>query len=173
MHQKFSEAASLICADFCNSFALLLKVWEEMRANGSHAVLNKARQAATRICNSWRCPRGQDQCRIQNQFNWDSNRLSSSNSHERRGYASHLYILINSFRHLLLNVSDWKCQMRIYDQSVEDEPEGSILLNIFWPQNDMPDASCGDVIIVFSVKVSLTLTMYNAHPRNQSLGSTL
>ncbi|KAF5126012.1 hypothetical protein E5D57_010706 [Metarhizium anisopliae] len=48
---------------------------------------------------------------------------------------------------------DWKCQMRIYDQSVEDEPEGSILLNIFWPQNDMPDASCGDVIIVFSVKV--------------------
>lgn len=63
--------------------------------------------------------------------------------------------------------------MRIYDQSVEDEPEGSILLNIFWPQTDMPDASCGDVIIVFSVKVSLTLTMYDAHPRNQSLGSTL
>ncbi|KAG8416912.1 hypothetical protein J3459_013523 [Metarhizium acridum] len=43
--------------------------------------------------------------------------------------------------------------MRIYDQSVEDECDESILLNIFWPQNDMPDASCGDVIIVFSARV--------------------
>ncbi|KHN94593.1 telomere-binding alpha subunit central domain-containing protein [Metarhizium album ARSEF 1941] len=70
-----------------------------MHANGNNTVGNKARQAARRICNNW------------------------------------------------------KCQMRIYDQSVQDEPDESVLLNIFWPQNDMPDASCGDVIIVFSARV--------------------
>ncbi|TWU78337.1 hypothetical protein ED733_008545 [Metarhizium rileyi] len=48
---------------------------------------------------------------------------------------------------------DWKCQMRIYDQSVEDDPNESILLNVFWPQDDMPDARCGDVIVTFSAKV--------------------
>ncbi|KAG6081851.1 hypothetical protein E4U33_006365 [Claviceps sp. LM78 group G4] len=49
--------------------------------------------------------------------------------------------------------TDWKCQMRIYDESVQDDPESSVSLNIFWPEADMPDARCGDVIIVFSAKV--------------------
>lgn len=47
--------------------------------------------------------------------------------------------------------------MKIYDQSVEDEPDYHLLLNVFWPENDMPDARCGDVIIVFSARVSLAL----------------
>lgn len=47
--------------------------------------------------------------------------------------------------------------MKIYDQSVEDEPDHSILLNIFWPETDMPDARCGDVIIAFALRVSLAL----------------
>lgn len=43
--------------------------------------------------------------------------------------------------------------MRIYDQSVQDENDASISFNIFWPEADMPEARCGDVIIVFSAKV--------------------
>lgn len=43
--------------------------------------------------------------------------------------------------------------MRIYDQSVQDEPDSSVTFNIFWPEADMPDARCGDVIIAFSAKV--------------------
>lgn len=63
---------------------------------------------------------------------------------------------------------DWKCQMRIYDQSVEDEPDESVLLNIFWPQGDMPDARSGDVVIAFGVKVSLTLVPPHAQQSNNN-----
>lgn len=53
-----------------------------------------------------------------------------------------------------LTAADWKCQMRIYDQSVQDDPDAAVLLNIFRPENEMPDARRGDVVIVFAAKVS-------------------
>ncbi|PNY29712.1 Uncharacterized protein TCAP_00370, partial [Tolypocladium capitatum] len=48
---------------------------------------------------------------------------------------------------------DWKCQIRIFDQSVEYDGRESLMLNIFWPQENMPDAGCGDVIAIFAAKV--------------------
>ncbi|KAM4056090.1 ssDNA-binding domain of telomere protection protein [Hirsutella rhossiliensis] len=49
--------------------------------------------------------------------------------------------------------TDWKCQMRFYDQSVEDDDNESLLVNIFRPESDMPDASCGDVVAILAAKV--------------------
>ncbi|POR35047.1 Uncharacterized protein TPAR_04760 [Tolypocladium paradoxum] len=49
--------------------------------------------------------------------------------------------------------SDWKCQIRIFDQSVEYDSSESLLFNIFWPQENMPDASCGDVVVILAAKV--------------------
>lgn len=51
---------------------------------------------------------------------------------------------------------DWKCQLRIYDSSVEQDSESSICLNIFRPSNEMPKAGCGDVILIRSAKVRVT-----------------
>ncbi|KND93803.1 hypothetical protein TOPH_01771 [Tolypocladium ophioglossoides CBS 100239] len=48
---------------------------------------------------------------------------------------------------------DWKCQIRIYDQSIEYDSSESLLLNIFWSQENMPDAGCGDVIVILAAKV--------------------
>ncbi|GAB0137349.1 hypothetical protein EsDP_00005620 [Epichloe bromicola] len=36
---------------------------------------------------------------------------------------------------------------------VQDDPEAAVLLNIFRPENEMPDARGGDVVIVFAAKV--------------------
>ncbi|KAM0558520.1 hypothetical protein ACHAPJ_004715 [Fusarium lateritium] len=47
--------------------------------------------------------------------------------------------------------TDWKCQIRLYDSSIEDDD--SISLNIFRPKNEMPTAGCGDVMLIRSVKV--------------------
>jgi hypothetical protein len=58
------------------------------------------------------------------------------------------------------NILDWKCALRLYDQSIEKQPDASLLLNIFWPEKDMPDARCGDVVIAFAVKVSRPV-LYN------------
>ncbi|KAF4975067.1 hypothetical protein FZEAL_8103 [Fusarium zealandicum] len=49
--------------------------------------------------------------------------------------------------------NDWKCQIRLYDASVQDDNELSICLNIFRPKNEMPTAGCGDVMLIRSVKV--------------------
>ncbi|EQL01103.1 telomere-binding alpha subunit central domain-containing protein [Ophiocordyceps sinensis CO18] len=49
--------------------------------------------------------------------------------------------------------TDWKCQIQFYDQSVEDDEHESLLLNIFRPKSDMPDASCGDVVVILAAKV--------------------
>ncbi|KAJ4167774.1 hypothetical protein NW754_011591 [Fusarium falciforme] len=49
--------------------------------------------------------------------------------------------------------TDWKCQLRIYDSSVEQDTESSICLNIFRPSNEMPKAGCGDVVLIRSAKV--------------------
>ncbi|CAM1508412.1 Fc.00g052600.m01.CDS01 [Cosmosporella sp. VM-42] len=48
--------------------------------------------------------------------------------------------------------ADWKCQIRLYDQSIEDEQE-SLLLNVFRPQTEMPTAGPGDVMLLISVTV--------------------
>ncbi|KAJ4250520.1 hypothetical protein NW762_011774 [Fusarium torreyae] len=47
--------------------------------------------------------------------------------------------------------TDWKCQVRLFDSSIEDDD--SVSLNIFRPQNEMPTAGCGDVMLIRSVKV--------------------
>ncbi|KAM0435177.1 hypothetical protein ACHAPT_003267 [Fusarium lateritium] len=49
--------------------------------------------------------------------------------------------------------SDWKCELRLYDSSVEQDSESSICLNIFRPKNEMPQAGCGDVMLIRSAKV--------------------
>ncbi|KAG6096848.1 hypothetical protein E4U31_005294 [Claviceps sp. LM219 group G6] len=70
------------------------------------------------------------------------------------GSLIHIAGVVTDFRApIATRGTDWKCQMRIYDQSVQDEPDTSVSFNIFWPEADMPDARCGDVIIVFSAKV--------------------
>ncbi|KAG6116404.1 hypothetical protein E4U13_001875 [Claviceps humidiphila] len=70
------------------------------------------------------------------------------------GSLIHIAGVVTDFRApIATRGTDWKCQMRIYDQSVQDEPDSSVTFNIFWPEADMPDARCGDVIIAFSAKV--------------------
>ncbi|GJN74547.1 hypothetical protein PLICBS_008638 [Purpureocillium lilacinum] len=48
---------------------------------------------------------------------------------------------------------DWKCQIRFYDQTVEDEPDVSLELNIFRPQAEMPEVGYGDVMVISQAKV--------------------
>ncbi|RDA94451.1 hypothetical protein CP533_2214 [Ophiocordyceps camponoti-saundersi (nom. inval.)] len=49
--------------------------------------------------------------------------------------------------------ADWKCEYRLYDQSLEDGVD-SLTLTVFRPKDQMPaDASLGDVIAVFGAKV--------------------
>ncbi|KAG5971075.1 hypothetical protein E4U58_000299 [Claviceps cyperi] len=70
------------------------------------------------------------------------------------GSLIHIAGVVTDFRApIATRGTDWKCQMRIYDQSVQDESDASVSFNIFWPEADMPDARCGDVIIVFSAKI--------------------
>ncbi|RFN45978.1 protection of telomeres protein 1 [Fusarium flagelliforme] len=47
--------------------------------------------------------------------------------------------------------SDWKCQIRFYDSSIEDGD--SISINIFRPKDEFPKVGCGDVILVRSARV--------------------
>ncbi|KAM0211627.1 hypothetical protein ACHAPA_007733 [Fusarium lateritium] len=46
---------------------------------------------------------------------------------------------------------DWKCQLRLYDSSIEDDD--SIAVNIFRPENEFPKVSCGDVLLLRFFKV--------------------
>ncbi|KAM5342616.1 hypothetical protein ACJ41O_013582 [Fusarium nematophilum] len=48
---------------------------------------------------------------------------------------------------------DWKCQIQLYDCSVEDDTDSSIFFNIFRPQNEMPTPGRGDVMLIRSVRV--------------------
>ncbi|PHH73969.1 hypothetical protein CDD82_5175 [Ophiocordyceps australis] len=48
--------------------------------------------------------------------------------------------------------TDYKCEIRLFDQSVENQDE-SICLNIFRPCDEIPLAGCGDVVLLFRVKV--------------------
>jgi hypothetical protein len=53
----------------------------------------------------------------------------------------------------LLTILDWKCQIQIYDHSVEDDDTQSLHLNIFRPIQDMPEANLGDVVVMRTAKV--------------------
>ncbi|PHH63445.1 hypothetical protein CDD81_5824 [Ophiocordyceps australis] len=48
--------------------------------------------------------------------------------------------------------TDYKCEIRLFDQSVENQDD-SICLNIFRPCDEIPFAGCGDVVLLFRVKV--------------------
>ncbi|UNI19056.1 hypothetical protein JDV02_005273 [Purpureocillium takamizusanense] len=48
---------------------------------------------------------------------------------------------------------DWKCQIRFYDQTVEDESDVSLELNVFRPQAEMPEVGYGDVMVISRAKV--------------------
>ncbi|KAH6648849.1 telomere-binding alpha subunit central domain-containing protein [Truncatella angustata] len=50
------------------------------------------------------------------------------------------------------NGTDWKCTLTLMDKSTEDDDRG-LIFNIFWPQEDMPNPTVGDVILVYSTKV--------------------
>lgn len=52
-----------------------------------------------------------------------------------------------------LIISDWKCQLRIYDESIENDEEEYILVNVFRPEAEMPSMTCGDVVLIFSATV--------------------
>lgn len=52
---------------------------------------------------------------------------------------------------LLIHI-DWKCQLRLYDISVQHEFE-SLSVNIFRQEDEMPTVHCGDVMLLTSVKV--------------------
>ena len=43
--------------------------------------------------------------------------------------------------------------MQLYDLSVQDDEDMTLRLNVFRPEKEMPAAGCGDVIVLFSVKV--------------------
>ncbi|KAL7962444.1 hypothetical protein V8C34DRAFT_270363 [Trichoderma compactum] len=49
--------------------------------------------------------------------------------------------------------SDWKCEIRLCDGSAEDASSNSIAINIFRPENEMPDPSLGDVIVLYQAKL--------------------
>ncbi|KAL7797540.1 hypothetical protein V8C37DRAFT_369809 [Trichoderma ceciliae] len=49
--------------------------------------------------------------------------------------------------------SDWKCEIRLYDQSSADASSDSLTFNIFRPENEMPDPSPGDVVVLFQAKL--------------------
>ncbi|PNP55072.1 hypothetical protein THARTR1_04761 [Trichoderma harzianum] len=49
--------------------------------------------------------------------------------------------------------SDWKCEIRLCDGSAEDASSNSIAINIFRPENEMPDASLGDVVVLYQAKL--------------------
>ncbi|KAI5461183.1 hypothetical protein BGZ63DRAFT_486707 [Mariannaea sp. PMI_226] len=49
--------------------------------------------------------------------------------------------------------ADWKCQIRFFDTSVQDDEDASISLNIFRPEKEIPHAGCGDAILLHAVKV--------------------
>jgi len=51
--------------------------------------------------------------------------------------------------------------MRIFDESVQDEPDAALHFSVFRPETDMPDVRCGDVVIVLAAKVGLLRSQRN------------
>ncbi|KAI0023563.1 hypothetical protein F4780DRAFT_786292 [Xylariomycetidae sp. FL0641] len=54
----------------------------------------------------------------------------------------------------LIRFADWKCVLRLYDKSTEDDDAG-IDINIFRPQKEMPNPSAGDVVVLGPAKVQI------------------
>ncbi|KAG5979393.1 hypothetical protein E4U55_005201 [Claviceps digitariae] len=80
------------------------------------------------------------------------------------GSMIHVAGIVTDFRApIATKGSDWKCQMRIYDQSVQDDPDASLLFSVFRLETDMPDARCGDVVIVLAAKVQLYQSSYQLY----------
>lgn len=53
---------------------------------------------------------------------------------------------------LLTLFADWKSCLTIFDKSTEDEEQG-LAFHMFLAQNDMPEPSVGDVVVIHSAKV--------------------
>ncbi|KAH0493852.1 hypothetical protein TgHK011_000498 [Trichoderma gracile] len=49
--------------------------------------------------------------------------------------------------------TDWKCEIKLYDRSVEDGSFDSITINIFRPESEMPNPNVGDVIVLYQAKL--------------------
>ena len=50
--------------------------------------------------------------------------------------------------------ADWKCTIRIIDKSVDEDGEDrSIACHFFMSKEDLPEAKCGDVLVLHQVKV--------------------
>ncbi len=72
-----------------------------------------------------------------------------------KGEVSH-YRTENIYNHAvhgILTPTDYKAQIRLYDQSIQDDLGESLLLNIFRTPDQMPDPNCGDVVLIFGAKV--------------------
>ncbi|KAG5926031.1 hypothetical protein E4U42_003717 [Claviceps africana] len=77
------------------------------------------------------------------------------------GSKVHVAGIVTDFRApIATRGSDWKCEMRLYDQSVHDDPDATLCFSIFRPRSDMPDARCGDVIVVLAAKVQIYQSSY-------------
>ncbi|KAF4452017.1 Protection of telomeres protein 1 [Fusarium austroafricanum] len=48
---------------------------------------------------------------------------------------------------------DWKCQIRLFDSSVDDGD--SIAFNVFRPEKEIPSPGCGDVMLIRQARVQL------------------
>ncbi|KFA75507.1 hypothetical protein S40288_01238 [Stachybotrys chartarum IBT 40288] len=49
--------------------------------------------------------------------------------------------------------ADWKCEIRLFDRSIEWDEEDCLSMHIFRPQDQMPDFRCGDVVVIYQAKV--------------------
>lgn len=52
---------------------------------------------------------------------------------------------------LSLTCPDWKCQIRFYDSSIEDDD--SVSINVFRPKDEFPKVGCGDIVLIRRAKV--------------------
>ncbi|TFB04904.1 hypothetical protein CCMA1212_002512 [Trichoderma ghanense] len=48
---------------------------------------------------------------------------------------------------------DWKCEIKLFDRSIEDASFDSITINIFRPENEMPNPDVGDVMVLYQAKL--------------------
>ncbi|KAG6005684.1 hypothetical protein E4U54_000293 [Claviceps lovelessii] len=80
------------------------------------------------------------------------------------GSMVHVAGIVTDFRApIATRGSDWKCQIRIYDQSIQDDPDAALQFSIFRPEKDMPDARCGDVVMVLAAKVQVYQFSYQLY----------
>lgn len=85
--------------------------------------------------------------------------LSRTSEHQRQLELKVKWIFDPSQPVHYLTSADWKCQITLYDKSVEFDPERSLEVNFFDPKDQMPDAECGDVVVVLSAKVCCPQTI--------------